>query len=138
MLTEEAIERVRRTWALAASDPQTTSNAFYANLFRVDPSTKPLFVGNIQRQGMKLAQTLSFVVDHLDDLETLQPAAEDLAVRHVAYQVTEPQYASVGEALILTFKQLLGAGFSAEDEAAWVEAYGLLSSVMTQAAYHKA
>ena len=86
-------------------------------------------------QGRKLTQTLGFIVDHLEDEETLLPAARDLAVRHLNYDVTESQYASVGAALIATLKQLLGSAFTADDEAAWTEVYGVLSDVMVKAAY---
>ena len=135
MLESDELERVRRTWALAAADPQRTAQAFYATLFRVDPSTKPLFVGDIELQGRKLAHTLAFVVDHLDHADVLVPAAQELALRHVEYEVQEAQYASVGAALIQTFQKLLGAQFSALDAAAWEKAYGLLSGVMCDAAY---
>ena len=114
-MNAENIERIRQTWALAAADADRTTMTFYTNLFRIDPSTKPLFKGDLTQQARKLAQTLGFIVDHLDDLDTLVPAAQDLAVRHVNYNVTEAHYASVGAALIATFQQLLGGRFSEAD-----------------------
>jgi len=135
MLEAEEVERIRVSWARAASDPGRMSQTFYANLFRLDPSTKPLFVGDIDRQGRKLAQTLAFIVDHVDQTEVLLPAARDLAVRHVAYNVAPAQYTSVGTALLTTFRQLLGSGFTHQDEAAWVRAYTALADAMCEAAY---
>ena len=132
---DDAVERIRASWALAASDADTTANVFYAKLFRLDPSTKPLFVGDLGLQGRKLTQTLSFIVDNLEDPDVLVPAAIDLAQRHVSYGVVAEQYASVGAALIDTFKRLFGAAFSPEDEAAWLEAYQGLSDAMIRAAY---
>ena len=129
------IERIRATWALAAADSTRTGRVFYSNLFRLDPTTKPLFVGDIELQGRKLTQTLSFIVDHLEDADTLLPAAIDLAKRHVDFGVTADQYGSVGQALIVTFKQLLGGSFSREDEQAWVNTYQGLSGAMIEAAY---
>ena len=129
------VDLIRQTWALAAAVPDQTARTFYGNLFRMDASTKPLFVGDIDLQGRKLTQTLSFIVDHLDDTDVLLQAARELAIRHVDYGVTAEQYASVGAALIKTLKQLLGPQFSAEDEAAWGRVYGTLSSHMTQSAY---
>lgn len=132
---DDAVERIRASWAIAASDADTTARVFYAKLFRLDPSTKPLFVGDLSLQGRKLTQTLTFIVDNLEDADVLYPAAIDLAQRHVAYGVQAEQYASVGAALIATFKQLLGPMFSAEDEAAWLVAYQGLSGAMIGAAY---
>lgn len=126
---------VRSTWALAALDPERTSRSFYANLFRIDPTTKPLFVGDLTLQGRKLADTLTFVVDHLDDGDRLLPVAQDLARRHVAYGVEKGQYASVGQALITTLEQLLGPQFTPPHRQAWSEVYAGLAAAMTEAAY---
>lgn len=108
---------------------------FYANLFRLDPSTKPLFVGDMGLQGRKLTETLTFIVDNISDPDTLVPAATELARRHVGYGVTPDQYASVGAALIATLQQLLGPAFTENDMAAWAEAYDGLTSSMIDAAY---
>ncbi len=132
---DDTVERIRTSWSIAAVDPGRTAQIFYANLFRLDPTTKPLFVGNLSLQGRKLTQTLSFIVDNLENPDTLMPAAVDLAKRHVGYGVVPEQYASVGAALIETFKQLLGPAFTPEDEAAWGEVYQGLSGAMIAAAY---
>ena len=134
-MDDPAHNRIRQTWSLAMADPARTANVFYANLFRLDATAKPLFVGDLELQGRKLMQTLGFIVDHLEDPEVLLPAATALARAHVAYGVTKGQYDSVGSALILTMQQLLGAAFSAEDEAAWVAVYTGLAGHMTKAAY---
>jgi len=129
------IERIRASWSLAAMDADRTARVFYANLFRLDPSTKPLFVGDLTLQGRKLAQTLAFIVDHLDAPDILMPAAVDLAKRHVDYGVVPDQYGSVGTALLETLRQLLGPSFSDADAQAWAETYASLSSSMISAAY---
>ena len=134
MLDETKLNIVRSTWALAAANA-STSQVFYANLFRVDPSTKPLFVGDLTLQGRKLTETLNFVVDHLDEPDALMPAAENLARRHLSYNVTKDQYTSVGDALIATFRQLLGSEFTPEAEQAWTETYKALVNIMIKAAY---
>ncbi|MEM6480704.1 MAG: globin domain-containing protein [Pseudomonadota bacterium] len=127
--------RVRATWALAVADKDRTARVFYSNLFRLDGTTKPLFQGDMELQGRKLMQTLSFIVDHLEDMDVLVPAARDLAINHVGYGVTADQYGSVGTALIETLRQLLGSSFSREDERAWADTYGTLADVMIGAAY---
>ena len=114
---------------------EQTATVFYGKLFRLDPTTKRLFVGDLKLQGRKLTQTLTFIVDHLDDTEVLLQAARDLAIRHVDYGVTPEQYGSVGSALIGTLQQLLGSTFTPEDEAAWLRVYTVLSDHMTTSAY---
>lgn len=128
-------DRIRRTWAQAVSISEEMSRVFYGNLFRLDPTTKPLFVGDLRLQGRKLVQTLGFIVDNLEDPKTLLPSAKALAKRHVDYGVVPKQYASVGTALIKTLAQILGDAFSKEDEKAWASVYGSLSDAMIKAAY---
>lgn len=128
-------DRIRVTWALAAADAPRVGRLFYSNLFRLDPSTKPLFSDNLDLQGRKLTNTLSFIVDALDAPEILGPATVDLAKRHVAYRVTPAHYDAVGASLIQTLKHLLGPAFAPEDEAAWRTIYGALSADMIAAAY---
>jgi hemoglobin-like flavoprotein len=132
---DDRIARVRATWALVATDPKRTARTFYGNLFRLDPTTSPLFTHDMDAQGRKLTDTLGFVIDHLDQPEALLPAAEDLARRHRAYGVSAAQYDSVGAALIETFRQMLGSRFTAEDAAAWNTTYAGLADTMIAAAY---
>ena len=94
-----------------------------------------MFAEDIDDQARKLLQTLNWIIDHLDDPDTLVPAAENLAVRHVKYGVKAEHYPAVGEALIATLRQGLGSDFSARDEAAWLRTYTQLSGIMTTAAY---
>ncbi|MEO0544853.1 MAG: globin domain-containing protein [Pseudomonadota bacterium] len=128
-------ERIRKTWAQVSALPDDFARIFYANLFRIDPSTKPLFVGDLELQGRKLVQTLGFIVDNIDSAETLMPAAQDLAIRHVAYGVTAAQYPSVGTAIVNSMQQILGEQFSIKDRDAWVETYDGLADAMIAAAY---
>lgn len=134
-LNQDDLDRVRRTWAAATMNSDHVAQVFYATLFRIDPSTKPLFVGDINMQARKLAQTLTFIVDHLDQQDTLMPAAVALATRHVGYGVSAPQYDSVGQALITTLSQVLGPDFTPEDAEAWKTVYTALKDAMVEAAY---
>ncbi|MEL7345216.1 MAG: globin family protein [Pseudomonadota bacterium] len=134
-MTDSSHQRIRQTWAKVANLSDDFARIFYANLFRIDTSTRPLFVGDLDLQGRKLVQTLGFIVDNLDAPDALLPAAKDLAIRHVAYGVTQDQYASVGAALIKTLGQFLGEEFSPRDADAWGEVYGGLSAAMIESAY---
>ena len=107
---------------------------FYDCLFSLDPSLRSLFKGDMAKQGLKLMNTLQLAVNGLDDLEKIVPALQSLGRRHAGYGVQDAHYATVGEALIWTLEQGLGAEFTAEVRAAWLETYRLLSSVMQDAA----
>lgn len=108
---------------------------FYERLFANDPSLRSLFdQSDLQAQGKKLMAALGFVVAGLRRPETVVPTLENLAVRHLEYGVKDAHYATVGTALIETLALYFGSRFTLELRAAWVEAYGLVSTVMRGAA----
>ena len=86
-------------------------------------------------QGRKLMTTLRVVVNGLKNLEAIVPAAQALAVKHLAYGVKATDYEPVGEALLWTLQQGLGEACTAEVASAWTTAYRTLSGVMIVAAY---
>lgn len=132
---DDQVDRIRRNWAKAAAGGDAVGQMFYAKLFAAAPQVRALFPEAMDGQARKLMQTLNWIIDHLDAPEDLTAAAEALARRHVDYGVRAEHYDAVGAALIATLRDGLGAGFEAEDEAAWRAAYGQLSGIMTEAAY---
>ncbi len=126
---------VRRTWAKAAAAHVDMARLFYGRLFKIAPETRPLFSTDMDKQGRKLVATLGFVIDHLEDTETLVPAAQDLAIRHLDYSVKKEHYAAVGASLLWTLEELLGSDFSEEVDNAWTEVFATIETVMTDAAY---
>ena len=134
-MNEASTTLIRQSWATASAAHVDTARLFYGKLFKIAPDTRPLFKNDMAQQGRKLIATLSFIIDHLTELDTLVPAAQDLAVRHLAYDVRPEHYSAVSEALVWSLKQLLGAEFDAKTEQAWVEVLGVLEKVMIEAAY---
>ncbi len=128
-------ERVRTTWAQAILHREALAQTFYTLLFQRAPQVQPLFQNDMRAQGAKLVETLNFIVDHLDDGDSLLPAARDLAMRHVAYGATPEHYDAVGSALIEALSTLLGNAFDAETKAAWSETYNALAAEMVKSAY---
>lgn len=103
---------------------------FYARLFELDPSLRALFHGSMAEQGRKLMQMLGFAVSGLTRVNELVPHVRQLGLRHAGYQVRESHYETVGEALLWTLARGLGAGFTAEHQAAWAKVYWLLAETM--------
>jgi hemoglobin-like flavoprotein len=126
-LVQSSFERVEPITEIAAE-------LFYARLFELDPSLRPLFHGDMKSQGQKLMTTLKLVVRGLERPETILPAVRSLGQRHVAYGVKDEHYATVGAALLWTLGQGLGDAFTPEVENAWTTAYTLLAGVMQEAA----
>jgi nitric oxide dioxygenase len=89
-------------------------------------------------QRKKLMATLAIVVNGLNNLDTMLPAASALAKRHVSYGAEPAHYPVVGQALLWTLEQGLGSSWTPEVAAAWTGAYTTLSGFMISEAYEKA
>lgn len=134
-MTPDQIDLVQSSFAKVVPIADAAAGLFYGRLFEIAPETKALFHGDMGEQGRKLMTTLGVVVNGLKDLDAILPAAKSLAVKHVGYGVTATHYTPVGEALIWTLEQGLGAAFTPDVKNAWLTAYGALSGVMIAEAY---
>lgn len=137
-MTPEKIALVRSSWQQVVPIQDTAAGLFYGRLFELDPSLRSLFKGNMVEQGRKLMIMINMVVNSLDRLETIAEVVKESGRRHVGYGVKAEHFDTVGNALIWTLGQGLGAGFTSEVKEAWIEAYGVLASTMKQAAYGSA
>ena len=111
---------------------------FYDRLFEIAPSVKAMFPADMTEQRKKLMATLAFVVNGLDRLESILPAASALATRHVSYGAKREHYPVVGAALLWTLEQGLGEAWTQELADAWTAAYATLSGFMISEAYGRA
>lgn len=132
-MTPQQITLVQSSFAQVAPIAPQAADIFYARLFELAPQVRALFKGDMAEQGRKLMAMLATVVNGLTRLETIVPAAQQLARRHVAYGAKPEHYAVVGAALLDTLAQGLGPEFTPEVREAWSAAYGLLSGVMIEA-----
>lgn len=108
---------------------------FYERLFALDPTLKPMFAhGDMAAQQRKLMAAIGFVVAHLRRPEVLVPAVAALGRRHAGYGVEPRHYDTVGQALLDTLAEGLGAAFTPKVRDAWAAAYGLLAALMQDAA----
>ena len=134
-MDDKQVALVQESFKKVVPIADKAAEIFYAKLFEFDPELKKLFKGDMAEQGKKLMSTLAIVIGGLDKPETIIPAAEKLAVKHVDYGVKAEDYTTVGNALLFTLKTGLGDAFTDEVKAAWVAAYKVLADVMKKAAY---
>jgi len=107
---------------------------FYGRLFELDPTLRPMFHGDIARQGNKLMEMIGAVVDNVDRLETLTPVLHAMGQRHAAYGVVPRHYELVENALLWALGQALAPGFDNETKAAWRSVIGTVSTGMKNGA----
>ena len=133
-MNDHTIQLVKESFDLVEPIAPQAAALFYANLFAIDPSVKPLFRGDMIQQGERLMSMIGLAVAKLDQPDTLMPALQGLGQRHAGYGVRDAHYDSVGVALLKTLRQGLGVAFTDEVEEAWISVYGVIASTMIEAA----
>ncbi len=139
IIPAKTVELVQTSFEAVKPIAATAAEIFYTKLFELDPNLKPLFPAadedKMKEQGNKLMTMLSAAVAGLSNIEALIPVLQDLGKRHVAYRVEKSHYDTVGAALLGTLEAGLGDDFTPEIKQAWTDVYGLMASVMIEAAY---
>jgi nitric oxide dioxygenase len=134
-MNAQQIHLVRESWHRVQPMSDAVAASFYARLFALDPSLRPLFAQTtVQAQGRKLMYTLAFVVAGLERLDELLPQIRDLGRRHRGYGVADAHYITVGRALLGALHEALGDAFTNDVCDAWTAAYTTLAGVMRAAA----
>jgi len=134
MMTAREKQLVRHSFPAIREVAGPVSKLFYGRLFELQPELRRMFQNDIGRQGLKLMEMLSAVVQHVDGLEALNPVLEELGKRHVTYGVNARQYDTVEQALLWSMAQALEADFDHETRAAWRKVIGAVSTAMQRGA----
>jgi hemoglobin-like flavoprotein len=129
-MTTREKQLVRESFAALREEAGPLSLLFYGRLFELDPSLRKMFHGDIARQGLKLMEMLSVVVDSLHRFEALTPALHSMGQRHTAYGVVARHYETVEQALIWALGQSLDITAGSETAAAWRTLITDVSAVM--------
>jgi len=137
-MTPEQIKLVQDSFAKVAPISAKAAELFYGRLFEIAPQVRAMFPDDMTEQRKKLMATLAIVVNGLNNLDTILPAASALAKRHVSYGAEAAHYPVVGQALLWTLEQGLGPSWTPDVAAAWTGAYTTLSEFMISEAYEKA
>jgi hemoglobin-like flavoprotein len=135
LMTDDQKTIVRNTFAKVSTNAPAVAALFYQRLFELDPGLRALFKGDMAAQGRKLIAMIGTAVSNLHQIDAIMPAVQELGQRHVGYGVKDPDYETVGTALLWTLEQGLGDGFTAPVREAWAVCYGTLAGAMKDAAH---
>lgn len=103
---------------------------FYGRLLELEPALRPMFREDFQKQSAKLMEMLTAVVEHLDDLEKLNPVLREMGLRHSGYGVVPRHYLLVEQALLWSLAHTLEPGFNRELRGAWQAVIASVSAAM--------
>src|SRR5262249_2781769 len=96
MMTPEQVKLVQDSFAKVVPISEKAAELFYGRLFEIAPQVRAMFPDDMTEQRKKLMATLAIVVQGLNNLDTILPAASALAKRHVSYGAEAAHYPVVG------------------------------------------
>lgn len=133
MLTEQTIATVKATVPVLEQHGETLTRHFYQRMFEKNPEVAPFFNPANQAAGFQqraLAAAICAYAANIDNLEVLGGAVELIAQKHASLQIQPEHYPIVGENLLASIREVLGAGATDEVIRAWGEAYGFLANIL--------
>ena len=122
---------LRQSFEMVVPLKEAFAHSFYNRLFAYYPGTKTLFARtDMKRQEASLIATLAVVVAGVERGEHIRPILQDLGRKHERYGAKPEHYPLVGGVLLETFHEYLGQKFTPQMEAAWSQAYDIISGQM--------
>jgi hemoglobin-like flavoprotein len=132
-MTFEQIALVRQSFD-AVGPRRRLATLFYGRFFALAPDRRRLFPSDMERQYLKLMDSIAAIVGALDQRDQFQSIIRHTGRQHAHLGVTPADFAAFGEALIWGLEQHLGPAFTPEVREAWSELYDAVQSEMIKAA----
>ena len=133
MLKPETIAIVKSTAPILQEHGETLTRHFYKRMFSHNPEVAPFFNPSNQSAGTQqkaLAGAICAYAANIDNLEVLGGAVELIAQKHASLRILPQHYPIVGENLLASIREVLGAGATDDIINAWAEAYGFLADIL--------
>ena len=134
MLTAEQRAIVQSTVPLLESGGEALITHFYQRLLGGHPEVRALFNSTHQQSGAQpraLAFSVLMYAKHIDRLENLGNLPAQIINKHVALQVQPEHYPIVGQCLLASIREVLGAEVATDAVIdAWAAAYQQLADIL--------
>lgn len=88
----------------------------------------------MEKQQLKLMDTLAAIVGTLDQREIFQSIISHTGRKHAEFGVEASHFVAFGDALIWGLQQQFGPAFTAEMQQAWIVLYDAIQAEMMRAA----
>ena len=125
-ITPAQIELIQQSFARLAPISGKAAELFYDRLFEIAPEVKPLFRGGMTEQGRKLMATLALVVNGLNKLDAILPAASGRNETSRRLWGKSGALRDCRRGAALDARKGLGPSWTPELAAAWTLAYDLV------------
>ncbi len=133
-MTPRQVEIIRRSFDAIWPVRRKFADLFYGRFFELAPDARHLFPSDMERQHLKLMDTIAAIVGALDERELFQSIISHSGRQHARFGVSPSHFVVFGEALIWSLEQQFGSAFTPELRDAWVALYDLVRNEMICAA----
>lgn len=133
MLDDKTIAIVKSTAPVLNEHGEALTRHFYKRMFAHNPEVTEFFNPANQAAGLQqkaLAGAICAYAANIDNLTVLGGAVELIAQKHASLQIKPEHYPIVGENLLASIREVLGAGATDEVINAWANAYGFLAEIL--------
>jgi hemoglobin-like flavoprotein len=132
-MTPEQVDLVRRSFDAIWPVRRKLAALFYSRFFELAPDAMPLFPNDMERQHLKLMDTIAAIVGALDKREMFQSIISQAGRQHAQFGAKPPHFAAFGDALLWGLEHQFGDTFTPELKEAWSALYGVVQSEMMRA-----
>lgn len=138
MVSQKTIEIVKATAPVIKAKGEEITRRMYQIAFEERPDYKRGFETTWMQhldgadQSHKLAAAVYAYATHIDRLDELAAAVDQIAHRHVETRILPEQYPLIGEKLLQAMKDVLQDAATDEVISAWAEAYTALANIFIQ------
>ena len=137
-MTPEQIDLVRKSFDALWPFRRKLAEQFYGRFFERAPDTRRLFPNDMERQQLKLMDTIAAIIAALDEREMFQSIISHTGRKHADFGVQASHFAAFGEALIWDLQQQFGPVFTPEMCQAWIVLYDTIQTEMIRSAKQQA
>jgi hemoglobin-like flavoprotein len=111
-MTPEQIDLVRKSFDALWPFRRKLAEQFYGRFFELAPDTRRLFPDDMERQQLKLMDTIAAIVATLDQGEIFQSIISHTGRKHADFGVQTSHFIAFGEALIWGLQRQFGPAFT--------------------------
>jgi hemoglobin-like flavoprotein len=133
-MTPEQIDLVRKSFDALWPFRRKLAEQFYGRFFELAPETRRLFPDDMEKQQLKLMDTIAAIVGTLDQREIFQSIISHTGRKHAEFGVQKSHFVAFGDALIWGLQRQFGREFTPEMQQAWIVLYDAIQAEMMRAA----
>ena len=133
-MTPEQIDLVRKSFDALWPFRRRLAEQFYGRFFELAPDTRRLFPDDMEKQQLKLMDTIAAIVGTLDQREIFQSIISHTGRKHAEFGVQKSHFVAFGDALIWGLQRQFGPEFTPEMQQAWIVLYDAIQAERMRAA----